>query len=80
MNVEPSPELEGRLASLAMESGRSADELVRDAIADLVDELAETRATLDRRFDEIRNGEVQLIPGEEVFARLREKSEALRRR
>ncbi len=80
MNVELSPELEGRLASLAIESGRSADELVRDAIADLVDELAETRATLDRRFDEIRNGEVQLIPGEEVFARLREKSEALRRR
>ena len=33
---------------------------------------------LDRRFDEIESGKVKLIPGDEVFARLREKSEARR--
>jgi len=33
---------------------------------------------LDSRYDEIKSGKVKLIPGEEVFARLRAKSEARR--
>jgi hypothetical protein len=27
----------------------------------------------ERRIDEVENGEVELIPGEEVFARMRER-------
>jgi hypothetical protein len=52
--------------------------LVQDAVAGFFDELAETREMLDSRYDEIKSGKVKLIPGEEVFARLRAKSEARR--
>ena len=30
-------------------------------------------AEVERRIDEVENGEVKLIPGEEVFARMRER-------
>ena len=33
---------------------------------------------LNSRYDDIKSGSSKLIPGDEVFARLREKSEALR--
>lgn len=57
----------------------SADELVQDAVASMFDELAETREMLDRRYDEIKNGKVKLIPGDEVESYFREKSAAVRR-
>ncbi|MFN7921680.1 MAG: hypothetical protein U0Q16_16385 [Bryobacteraceae bacterium] len=40
----------------------------------MVDDLADTRATLDSRYDEIKTGRVKLVPGDEVFARLRARS------
>ena len=76
MEVHFMPELEKKLNDLAAQSGRSADKLVQDAVAGFVDELAETRAMLDSRYDDIESGRVRLIPGDEVFARLREKSES----
>jgi len=79
MEVNFTPELEKKLNDLAALSGRPVDELVQDAVAGLVDELAETREMLDSRYDDIESGRVKLIPGDEVFARLREKSEALRK-
>ena len=78
MEVHFTPDLEKKLNDLAALSGRPADELVQDAVAGMVDDLAETRKMLDRRYDDIKSGEVKLIPGEQVFARLREKSEARR--
>lgn len=78
MEVHFTPELEKKLNELAAQSGRPAGELVQDAVAGMFDELAETREMLDRRYDEIENGKVKLIPGDEVFARLRQKSEARR--
>lgn len=77
MEVHFAPELERKLNDLAALSGRPADELVRDAVAGLVEELAETRSMLDSRYDDIKSGKVKLIPGGEVFARLRAKSDAL---
>ena len=74
------PDLEQKLKALAAVSGRPATDLVEDAVAGLVDGLAETRATLDRRYDEIRSGKVKLIPGDEVEAYFREKSASERRR
>lgn len=65
--------------ALAALSGRPADELVQDAVAGLVDELADTRHMLDHRYDEIKNGKVELIPGEEAVARLHERIEARRK-
>jgi hypothetical protein len=72
------PELEKQLAAAAAQAGRAADDLAQDAIAGYLAELAETREMLDSRYDDIKSGRVKLIPGEEVFSRLREKSEARR--
>ena len=71
-------ELEKKLNDLATQSGRAAGELVQDAVAGYVDDLAGTRDMLDSRYDDLKNGKVKLIPGEEVFARLNEKSKARR--
>jgi predicted DNA-binding protein len=79
MEVDLSPELEKRLNDLAMQTGRPAAELVRDAVSDLVDELAGTRTLLDRRYDDIKSGKVKLIPGDQIEAYFREKSENARR-
>ncbi len=47
-------------------------------MAGYFDELAQVRETLDTRYDDIQSGKVKLIPGDEVIARLREKSAARR--
>ena len=78
MEVHFTLELEKKLNDLALRAGRPADDLVRDAVAGFVDELAETRGVLDRRYDDIKSGRVKLIPGDEVFERLRDKSAAHR--
>jgi len=79
MEVHFSPELEKRLNDLAAKSGRSADELVQDVVADVVDELSSTSRMLDRRYDEIKSGNVKLIPGDQIEDYFREKSESARR-
>ena len=56
------------------------EELVEDVMAGYFDELAQVRETLDSRYDDIKSGKVKLIPGDEVIARLRERSAAYRRR
>ena len=78
MEVHFTPELEKKLTDLAALSGMPAGELVQDAVAGLVDELADTRAMLDRRYDDIKSGKVKLIPGEEACAKLHERIEARR--
>ena len=78
MEVHFSPEIQARLDRLAAESGRSKDELVQDAMPGYLDELERTRGMLDSRYDDLRSGKVKPISGEEVIARLREKSEARR--
>jgi predicted transcriptional regulator len=78
MEVHLTPELEKKLNDLAEQSERPAAELAQDAIAGYVDEVADTRAMLDRRYDDIKSGKVKLIPGEEVEAYFREKSAVAR--
>ena len=78
MEVHFTPELEKKLNDLAAQTGRPADELVQDAVVGMFDELAGSREMLDRRYAEIKSGKVKLIPGDEVLARLREKSAARR--
>jgi len=78
MEVHFSPEIQARLDRLAAESGRSKDELVQDAMPGYLDELERTRGMLDSRYDDLRSGKVKPISGEEVIARLREKSAARR--
>ena len=79
MEVHFTPETEKKLKDLAVQSGRgTADDLVRDVIEEYFADLAQTRETLDRRYDDMESGRVKPIPGDEVIARLRAKSAAHR--
>jgi len=80
MEVHFTPELEKKLNDLAALSGRPADELVQDAVAGLVDELAGTREMLDSRYDDLKNGRVQPIEGEAFFETLRQHEDDLLKR
>ena len=80
MEVHFAPDVEKRLNELAAESGRATDEVLQDALAGYFDELAETRDTLDSRYDDLKSGTVKPIDGEEAFARLKAKTQARRNR
>jgi hypothetical protein len=71
MEVQFEPALQAKLEKIARESGLDAVQLVQDAVAGYVDELAGTREMLDSRYDDIKSGKVKMIPGDEAFARLR---------
>lgn len=77
MEVQFEPEVQAKLDEIARESGRPAVEFVKDAVAGYVDGLQKMREMLDSRYDDIKSGRVELVPGDEVFERLRQKSEAL---
>lgn len=79
MVVHLKPETESRLKELAAASGRAPEELVEDAMAGYLTEVAQTRSMLDGRYDEIRSGRVAPLDGEEAFTRLRKKSDDRRR-
>lgn len=79
MEVQFEPAVQATLDRIARESGCAAVDLVRDAVAGYVSELAETRTMLDSRYDDIKSGKVQLIDGEEAFAKLHERIEARRK-
>jgi len=76
MEVHFTPDVEKKLNDLAEQSGRGTDELLQDALAGYFDELVQTRDILNSRYDDLKSGRVKPIPGDEVIARLREKSAA----
>ena len=78
MVVKLKPETEFRLQQLAATTGREPAELVEDAMAGYLAELAEVRTTLDSRYDQIKSGSVKPLSGDEAFELLRRKSENLR--
>jgi hypothetical protein len=65
MEVNFTPDVQAELEQMARDMGRASDELV-----------AQTREMLDRRCDDLENGRVQLIDGEEAYRRLVEKTES----
>jgi hypothetical protein len=71
-------DLQAKVDLWVSQTGRPADELVEDAMSGYFDELLQVREMLDSRYDDIESGKVKLIPGEEVLARLMEKSAARR--
>ncbi len=75
MLVRLKPETESRLQELAATTGRAPDELVEDAMAGYLAELARARNMLDSRYDDIKSSRVAPIEGEDAFDRLRRKSE-----
>ncbi|MCX6593969.1 MAG: hypothetical protein NTZ56_20840 [Acidobacteria bacterium] len=70
MEVSFPPDLQARLDQLSRDTGRPSGEIVADAVTGYFDELAQTRAMLDGRYDEVASGRVAPIDGEEAFRRL----------
>ena len=79
MELNLRPETASRIQELSAKTGRPADELVEDAVAGYLKELAQTRDMLDARYDDLKSGRVKAIDGKEAFATLRSKSEERRR-
>ncbi len=77
MEVHFKPETESRLQQLASQSGRPTDELVEDAMAAYLSEVAEVRALLDNRYDDLKNGRVKPVDGEAFFDSLRRREDDL---
>jgi predicted transcriptional regulator len=73
MEVHLKPETESRLQELAAKTGRAPEELVEDAMAGYLAELADVRTTLDSRYDDIKSGRVNPVDGDEAFNRLQSK-------
>jgi predicted DNA-binding protein len=77
MEVHFRPETESRLAELASKSGRAPADLVEDALAGYLTEVAEVREMLDGRYNEIKSGRVKPIDGETFFHNLRRRENEL---
>jgi predicted transcriptional regulator len=80
MEIRLTPDLEAKLQALARASGRAPDELVQEAVAGYVDDLADVRATLDRRYDDLTSGRVTPLDGEAFFEGLRQREDDLLKR
>ena len=78
MEVHVTPETAKKLTDLATASGRAPEEIVEDALAGYLEEMALARKTLDSRYDDLKSVRVKPIDGEEAFRKLREKSERRR--
>lgn len=78
MEVHVTPETAQKLNDLATTSGRAPEEIVEDALAGYLEEIASARKMLDNRYDDLKSDRVSPIDGEEAFRKLREKSERRR--
>ncbi len=76
MEVNFPPEVQAQLERVAEESGCASAELVQDAVAGMLNDLASAREMLDRRYDEMKSGAVKMIDGEEAFRILMDKATA----
>jgi predicted transcriptional regulator len=74
MEVHFSAGVQEKLDQIARETGRPKDELVEDAVIGYLDELAQTRELLDRRFDDLETGSVIPIDGEAAYQILMKKT------
>jgi predicted transcriptional regulator len=77
MEVHFSSETEKKLRDLAAQSGRGTDELIEDAMAGYVDELARAKDMLNSRYDDLKSGRVKPLDGEEFFESLRRREDEL---
>jgi hypothetical protein len=77
MEVNFTQEWEAKLHDWSKVTGRSADDLLQDAMAGYFEELDHTRAALDARYDEVQSGKVLPIDGESFFKALRKREKQL---
>ncbi len=78
MDVRVTAETGKKLKDLAATSGRAPEDIVEEALAGYLEEVAAVRETLDSRYDDLKSGRVKPIDGEEALRKLREKSERRR--
>jgi hypothetical protein len=78
MEVHFAPELQAKIDQLVSETGCAPEKLIEDAVFGYFADLAQTREMLNSRYDDLKSGKVKPIPGDEVVARLREKSASRR--
>ena len=78
MEVHVTLETAKKLNDLATTSGRAPEDIVEDALAGYLEEVASVHKLLDSRYDDLKSGRVKPIDGEEAFRRLREKSDRQR--
>ena len=71
-----SPDVQAKLEQMARATGRRSDQLVENVVTDFFADIAFTRETLDRRYDDLKSGRVKPISGDEMKARLRARSVA----
>lgn len=71
--MQVSPETAKKLNELATTSGRAPEEIVEDALAGYLQEVAAVRQALDSRYDDLKSGLVKPTDGEEALRRLRGK-------
>ncbi|MGA7460461.1 MAG: hypothetical protein WBW69_09555 [Candidatus Korobacteraceae bacterium] len=76
MEVHFKPETKSRLNELASRSGRATDELVEDALAGYLEEVAVVREILDGRYDDVKSGRVKPVDGEAFFENLRRREDS----
>jgi predicted DNA-binding protein len=75
MEIHFRTETESRLRELAQKTGRAANDLIEDAMAGYLEELAQLRITLDNRYDDLKSGRVQAIDGDAGLQDLRRKND-----
>lgn len=74
MEVQVTAETARKLKDLAETSGRAPEDIVEDALAGYLEEVASVLTTLDSRYDDLKSGRVKPIDREEACRTLREKS------
>ena len=77
MNVHVNEGLVRKLNELAAASGRAAEDIVEDALAGYLEEVAFLRTMLDRRYEDLKSGKVTPLDGEAFFAALHERENRL---
>jgi hypothetical protein len=78
MEVDLSPETEKMLTERAAQSGLTLEEFVVKVLQKHFDELASTEAMLSCRYDGLKSGQVELIPGDVVLDHFHKKSASAR--
>jgi hypothetical protein len=77
MEVHFAPDLQAKIDQLVIETGRTPDKLIEDAMVGYVAELAETREMLNSRYDDLKSGTVKPVDGEAFFESLRKREDEL---
>jgi predicted DNA-binding protein len=80
MSIKLTPEHEARIKELARQTGRDNTAVLGEVIESYFEELGRINASLDRRYDEIKSGQVKPISVDEVLERLQRRSEERRAR